>query len=179
MTLWAFLSFLLASCATTGKNIPAAESQTPDESSPVKITDPKEASGKPDAHDRYHVVGEIVTDGETGLMWQRSTAPEQLNWKEAKNYCEDLVLHGHDDWRLPKKRELRSIRTRKKEKGCHLTPGVWEGDCWWFWSASPAASKNYAAWYVYMFSGLADYSDQESKHYVRCVRLGPLKIVPK
>jgi hypothetical protein len=31
------------------------------------------------------------------------------NWYDAAQYCEDLVLGGHDDWRLPRIDELKTI----------------------------------------------------------------------
>ncbi len=31
------------------------------------------------------------------------------NWADAKQYCEDLVLGGYDDWRLPNIDELETI----------------------------------------------------------------------
>src|SRR5262245_28533581 len=52
-----------------------------------------------------------VTDTCTGLMWQKETADinrdgmigdsDGVDWQRALQYCEGLVLAGHDDWRLP------------------------------------------------------------------------------
>ncbi len=61
-----------------------------------------------------------VTDTCTGLMWQQDsfdlsgdgvvTNPgDGVAWSEALAYCENLVVAGHDDWRLPNVRELQSI----------------------------------------------------------------------
>jgi hypothetical protein len=51
-----------------------------------------------------------VTDTCTGLVWQQETAPGgQRNWQQALQYCEDLDLAGHDDWRLPNCTEILSI----------------------------------------------------------------------
>jgi len=51
-----------------------------------------------------------VSDTETGLMWQQAEAGS-MNWEEALNYCENLVLPtgGYDDWRLPDRNELQSL----------------------------------------------------------------------
>lgn len=38
----------------------------------------------------------------------------QKNWREAKEYCDDLVLNDKDDWRLPNKYEFGSIIDYKK-----------------------------------------------------------------
>ena len=50
-----------------------------------------------------------VTDAATGLMWQQSDSGEGMIWEDALNYCENLDLAGHDDWRLPNAKELQSI----------------------------------------------------------------------
>jgi hypothetical protein len=58
---------------------------------------------------------EIVCDDETGLCWQdpqRNAAvigDTGLISQEALRYCDELVLGGFDDWRLPSIDELRSI----------------------------------------------------------------------
>lgn len=50
-----------------------------------------------------------VTDNTTGLTWQQS--PENIGWsyEGAETYCDDLVLAGYDDWRMPTLKELFSI----------------------------------------------------------------------
>jgi hypothetical protein len=67
------------------------------------------------------VVG-VVTDNVTKLIWQRDLPPsfpgctlhsstdgDSCTLAEAKQVCEDLVLAGANDWRLPTKIELESI----------------------------------------------------------------------
>ncbi|ETR71354.1 MAG: hypothetical protein OMM_02547 [Candidatus Magnetoglobus multicellularis str. Araruama] len=49
-----------------------------------------------------------VTDLNTGLMWQQATNSE-MNWENAIKYCENLSLADFSDWRLPSRKELRSI----------------------------------------------------------------------
>lgn len=50
-----------------------------------------------------------VTDNVTGLMWQQFPSTEDFTWEEAEEYCENLVLGGYDDWRMPSAKELFSI----------------------------------------------------------------------
>ena len=50
-----------------------------------------------------------VTDTDTGLMWQKATAPGTYTWEQALQYCESLNLAGYNDWRLPSKNELHTI----------------------------------------------------------------------
>lgn len=71
----------------------------------------------------------VVIDKVTGLRWQRTlpatrfspqttymgctgtriASGDSCTWLEAKTYCENLVLGGISDWRLPSKIELESI----------------------------------------------------------------------
>jgi hypothetical protein len=50
-----------------------------------------------------------VTDRATGLMWQQADSGAGYKWRDALAYAQDLVLAGHDDWRLPNAKELQSI----------------------------------------------------------------------
>jgi len=57
-----------------------------------------------------------VTDNDTGLTWEVKTddggprdKDNTYTWETAMDYCEDLSLGGHDDWRLPSYNELISI----------------------------------------------------------------------
>ncbi len=44
-----------------------------------------------------------------GREWQRCDDGNTYTWQEAKDYCDNLVLGGYSDWRLPTNDELRSI----------------------------------------------------------------------
>jgi hypothetical protein len=50
-----------------------------------------------------------ITDSATGLMWQQVDSGEGMDWQEALLYAQNLMLAGHDDWRLPNAKELQSI----------------------------------------------------------------------
>ena len=50
-----------------------------------------------------------ITDRATGLMWEQETDDLWKNWEGAFQYCEDLILAGHADWRMPEISELLSI----------------------------------------------------------------------
>lgn len=43
------------------------------------------------------------------LMWQKSDDGITRKWVSSKQYCDDLVLAGHDDWRSPTVHELRRL----------------------------------------------------------------------
>ena len=50
-----------------------------------------------------------VTDHSTGLMWAQHDSLAALDWAEALDHADGLLLGGHDDWRLPNAKELQSI----------------------------------------------------------------------
>ena len=65
--------------------------------------------GQTELSDHLVINGDgTVTDIFTGLMWQQATEGK-MNWEAAISHCEALSLAGYDDWRLPNRRELRSI----------------------------------------------------------------------
>jgi hypothetical protein len=60
--------------------------------------------------------GEIWKDSETGLIWTVEDNGSDLGWNQAYNYCENLTLAGHTDWRLPTLDELKGLYDRKLSK---------------------------------------------------------------
>jgi hypothetical protein len=50
-----------------------------------------------------------VSDTDTGLMWQKDTAPGIYTWEQSLHYCDTLSHAGYSDWRLPNVNELQSI----------------------------------------------------------------------
>jgi len=61
-----------------------------------------------------------IVDQVTGLMWTKCSAgltgttcetgmAEKTVWQSALTYCDELVLAGYDDWRLPSRYDLHSI----------------------------------------------------------------------
>jgi hypothetical protein len=49
------------------------------------------------------------TDPATGLMWTKKDNGESVSWLQARSYCRNLRLTGHDNWRLPTIDELSGI----------------------------------------------------------------------
>ena len=42
-----------------------------------------------------------VADYESGLIWQVESSDTTMNWEDAVNYCDTLILANQNDWRLP------------------------------------------------------------------------------
>ena len=66
--------------------------------------------------------GEVCTDGDTGLVWQKEPTGDYMVWEDAQAHCDALSLDGFDDWRLPSISELRTLI-----RGCPETKS--DGSC--------------------------------------------------
>ena len=55
-----------------------------------------------------------VKDTKTGLMWASKDNGEDINWKDAKQYCESYRGGGYTDWRMPTQDELAGIYDSRK-----------------------------------------------------------------
>ena len=47
-----------------------------------------------------------------GAIWQKNRTDE-MNWHEAKEYCDNLTLAGYQNWRLPEIEELNFFKEIK------------------------------------------------------------------
>lgn len=123
-----------------------------------------------------------VTDTATGLMWQKFEVVDDegevraMNWEEALDYCETLMLAGYDDWRLPNINELQSIVDYKKV--------ISEGDpaidkdffpnalAYLYWSSTTFAYTTSNAWVMYFSFGPNNDFNKSRSFNVRAVRAG-------
>ena len=119
---------------------------------------------------------ETITDVETGLMWQKATAPGTYLWEEALDYSENLTLAGYDDWRLPNIKELTSLVSDSNSPriDTNFFPDT-VGSNYWSSSSFPTLrpADNYSsAWYVEFDSGRVTtlFGIKLNNYYVRAVR---------
>ena len=62
------------------------------------------------ADDRFVDNGDgTVTDTKTGLMWAQTDSLGHIAWKDAKLYCENIILSTYNDWRMPTIEELETL----------------------------------------------------------------------
>jgi hypothetical protein len=120
-----------------------------------------------------------VTDTDTGLMWQQVIAsPYYPQWMNAITYCENLVLAGYDDWRLPNINELFSIARVGSTPAIDQDyfPGTkWNEWDQYYWSSTINVLTNFPiyAWNVDFADGEINSSDSEIAFlHVRAVRGG-------
>jgi Protein of unknown function (DUF1566) len=82
---------------------------------------------------------DTVTDKLTGLMWTKDieAIPGILGFFDALAACNDLVLGGHDDWRMPNIKELLSLIAYTTQFLPAGHPFLNEPNDKWFWSSTP------------------------------------------
>lgn len=120
----------------------------------------------------YERSNNIVTDKETGLIWQDDTAvTTKVKSADISGYCGTVTLGGHTDWRLPTRKELGSL-INYSPTASHAMPSEFlnvatsSGD-FYATSTSYNASNMYA---IRFDTGREQYQPTASSKYVRCVR---------
>ncbi|MDH4161173.1 MAG: DUF1566 domain-containing protein [Nitrospirota bacterium] len=118
---------------------------------------------------------DCVTDNLTGLMWVK--APDSTitrTWQEALDYANGLDLCGHTDWRLPNKKELRSLANYgEADVATWLNnQGFSNVQASFYWSSTTYAGLTTLAGFVSMFNGLMGYDTKGGSYYAWPVRSG-------
>jgi hypothetical protein len=96
-----------------------------------------------------------VTDTCTRLMWQKDSKLEVKPWCDALLYCEELVLAGHDDWRLPNIRELESLLVYGRSRPTIDPLFDNRNDYPWYWSSTTVVKDPRLAWVVEFSVGVS------------------------
>ncbi|MCR4291096.1 MAG: DUF1566 domain-containing protein [Candidatus Scalindua sp.] len=58
---------------------------------------------------RFTLAKGVVTDSETNLMWAAKDNGSNINWSNARAYCENYKGGGYTDWRQPTTNELAGL----------------------------------------------------------------------
>ncbi len=131
------------------------------------------------ARPRFKLEGELVRDLLTGLLWPKNANLFEfpLNWEEALSAIERLNRErflGFSDWRLPNRRELRSLVFFQAKNPVlppdHPFENVFHG---WYWTSTTAAINPRYAWNVHFGGGRMFYSHKEDERMVWPVRGKP------
>ncbi|MFZ2198777.1 MAG: DUF1566 domain-containing protein [Thermodesulfovibrionales bacterium] len=114
-----------------------------------------------------------VTDNNTGLVWQKQDDGTKRTWDEANTYCDNLVLGGASDWRVPTKEELIGI----VDYSVNVHPAI--NSAYFpdtsrdhYWSSSTHTYFTNEAWFAQFYSGYVDGESKTTGNYVRCARAG-------
>jgi len=120
---------------------------------------------------RYQAFKKTVVDRKTRLMWQKTDDNTKRDCDDAGTYCDELVLGGYDDWRLPRIDELSTIVDYSQF--LPASDDVFGRRSRYYWSSSTSADDPDDAWRVNFGYGYAYWNVKGDAHYVRCVRGGP------
>jgi hypothetical protein len=105
---------------------------------------------------RFSVRSETVLDQLTGLVWSRDANPGQFpcTWQQAFDLVDRINskhFAGFNDWRLPNRRELRSLMDYQQKKpplpAQHRFTNIF---LYWYWTSTTAAIHPSYAWAVHL-----------------------------
>ena len=105
---------------------------------------------------RFEQKAETALDLLTGLTWTQNANLFEfpMTWQEALEFIAKMnreTAFGFSDWRMPNRRELRSLMSQQTRKPAlpegHPFQNVFSG---WYWTSTTAAINTAYAWYVHM-----------------------------
>lgn len=133
---------------------------------------------------RFEARGPVVIDRLTMLVWTRNALPAKwpLTWAEAFGFIDQINSEhygGCSDWRLPNRRELRSLISHQARRPTlaedHPFDDVF---CGWYWSSTTATISPAHAWNVDMDGGRMFYGGKDQSYMVWPVR-GSSAVLPR
>ncbi len=132
---------------------------------------------------RFERQGDVVLDRATGLAWSWEANPADfpLTWPEAFDFIAQMNKEnrwGRKDWRLPNRRELRSLISYRQRRPAlpqdHPFTHVALG---WYWTSTTAAINPAYAWYVHTEGGRMFYG-LKSQNYLIWPVSGSSRVLP-
>lgn len=145
--------------------------------------DAEDRPGVPWPEPRFESTGDTVRDRLTALEWTRQANFTGLpvTWAETFAHVREVNRHGfagHDDWRVPSRRELRSLIGHQTRDPAlprpHPFTDVFLG---WYWTGTTAAIHPAYAWYVHLEGGRMFYGRKTEYRLVWPVR-GDSRLLP-
>ena len=132
---------------------------------------------------RFRTDGETVEDQLTGLTWTGNANPAEfpMTWQEAIEFIRNLNREGAfgcNDWRLPNRRELRSLVSYQTRRPALPAEHPFQNIFFdWYWSSTSAAINPAYAWYVHMDGARMFYGRKDQYYLVWPVR-GASRVLP-
>jgi hypothetical protein len=122
---------------------------------------------------RFTVIGDCIVDNLTDLTWAEVPVGT-MTWQEALDYASGLNLCGYTDWRLPNRKELRSLihygqsstADWLNSQGFNNVLGGYH------WSSTTMAGSTEHAWIVDMYVGYTGGNSKPFLSSVLAVRTG-------
>jgi len=97
-----------------------------------------------------------------------ANAPDLFSWSDASNYCSTLQSFGHNDWRVPTKKELAVLYENRNTLALNGTFKSTGNSAAWYWSSTEYAGNQ--AWVQRFIDGKQNYDYQDDDSSLRCVR---------
>ena len=120
--------------------------------------------------------GNCVTDNLTGLMWTRNAnlPVGTRTWQQALDFANNLNLCGFTDWRLPNRKELRTLANYGATDNATalVALGFNNVQASNYWSSTSLARSPTLVWVVNMFDDRVSLDDKTTAHCVWPVRAG-------
>lgn len=117
-----------------------------------------------------------ITDNVTGLMWQQGDSGE-LTFENGITYCDNLVLAGFSDWRLPTKEESMSLVNCDRNNPALNTTYFPNTSAEYWWTSTVQFSNVNSIWVINSGGGTGPKSKTETisagglkKFHARAVR---------
>jgi len=117
--------------------------------------------------------GNTVTNNRSNLEWQDDTVGDQKTWIQAIEYCENLTLDSHDDWRLPNINELKSIEDKSLYNPAVVSAFTNKPNGH-NWASTSYKSTKSSAWFIDFLDGKEAGGPKTNYKHVLCVRGGQL-----
>lgn len=114
---------------------------------------------------------EVIIDRTSNLMWHQSGSPELNDFKEAKQWIEDLNQRGYggcNNWRLPTLEELLSLLENRISSNRFFIAPLFSGEQRYIWTGDRMNSD--LVWVVNFGTGKILGSSTIDLNYVRPVR---------
>jgi len=133
---------------------------------------------------RFEVEDETVRDLLTNLVWARNANPLEypVTWQDALDqvslWNQEGFL-GFDDWRLPNRKELRSLMSYQTKKPSlpsgHPFTNVFLN---WYWTSTSVAINPAYAWYIHLEGARMFYGRKDQYYLFWPVRGVPNELLP-
>jgi hypothetical protein len=129
-----------------------------------------------------------VLDTQTNLMWAAKDNGVDINWQNAKIYCENYHVGGYTDWRMPMQSELNGLYNKNKPRpmACETSYNnrvetvLIDISCYYLWASETESSffRSSAACFSF-FDGERAFFRQSYNGYMRALPVRSIKDVSK